>query len=107
MGFPSTPSPTPTRRRHPATLSPTDSSILVVLLPPCNDLPPSQVSVPAGVAVLGKPVDFPSFGWDNEYGVRKVDVPTFKASKFLVTNAEFLPFVLVRAALPAVCTASG
>jgi len=57
---------------------------------PSNEL----VSVPAGVAVLGKPVDFPSFGWDNEYGVRKVDVPTFKASKFLVTNAEFLPFVL-------------
>ena len=57
--------------------------------------------------MLGKPVDFPSFGWDNEYGVRKVDVPTFKASKFLVTNAEFLPFVLVRVAFPAACAASG
>lgn len=50
--------------------------------------------VPAGKAVLGKPRDFPSFGWDNEYGRREVDVPEFEASKFLVTNAEFLPFVL-------------
>jgi len=57
---------------------------------PANEL----VSVAPGVAVLGKPVDFPSFGWDNEYGQRKVDVPAFKASKFLATNAEFLPFVL-------------
>ncbi len=54
-----------------------------------------QVAVPAGVAVIGKPNDYPSFGWDNEYGVRRVDVPAFKASKFIVTNAEFLPFVLV------------
>jgi hypothetical protein len=57
------------------------------------------VSVAPGVAVLGKPVDFPSFGWDNEYGQRKVDVPAFKASKFLATNAEFLPFVLVSGGL--------
>ena len=29
-----------------------------------NDL----ISVPSGRAVLGKPKDFPSYGWDNEYG---------------------------------------
>lgn len=57
---------------------------------PCNTL----LHVAAGKAVLGKPRDFPSFGWDNEYGRREVDVPAFEASKFLVTNAEFLPFVL-------------
>lgn len=53
------------------------------------------VTVPAGPATIGKPLDFPSFGWDNEYGQRDVAaVPEFKASRFLVTNAEFLPFVL-------------
>jgi len=59
---------------------------------PKNEL----VAVGEGVASLGKPREFPSFGWDNEYGHRDVHVPAFQASKFTVTNAEFLPFVLVR-----------
>lgn len=29
-----------------------------------------MVAVPEGTAVLGKPENFPSFGWDNEYGKR-------------------------------------
>lgn len=33
---------------------------------PANEL----VTVPAATVVLGKPEDFPSFGWDNEYGER-------------------------------------
>ena len=27
------------------------------------------VRIPAGVASVGKPNDFPSYGWDNEYGL--------------------------------------
>ena len=55
----------------------------------------SLVTVPdTKTVVLGKPQDFPSFGWDNEYGSRTVHVPSFSASTFKVTNAEFLPFVL-------------
>lgn len=42
---------------------------------------------------LGKPADFPSFGWDNEYGERNVDVPDFQASEHMVTNGEFYEFV--------------
>lgn len=42
---------------------------------------------------LGKPADFPSFGWDNEYGERKVEVPPFLASEHMVTNGEFWQFV--------------
>lgn len=42
---------------------------------------------------LGKPGNFPSYGWDNEYGQWNVKVPPFKASKYLVTNQEFLEFV--------------
>jgi len=33
------------------------------------------------------------YGWDNEYGFHQATIPTFKASKFLVTNEEFLVFV--------------
>lgn len=42
---------------------------------------------------FGKPDDFPSYGWDNEYGEVKRFVPTFEASKYLVTNKEFLKFI--------------
>jgi 5-histidylcysteine sulfoxide synthase len=42
---------------------------------------------------LGKPADFPSFGWDNEYGERNVNVPPFQASAYMVTNGEFYQFV--------------
>ena len=42
---------------------------------------------------LGKPADFPSFGWDNEYGERRVDVPSFQASQHMVTNGEYWQFV--------------
>jgi 5-histidylcysteine sulfoxide synthase/putative 4-mercaptohistidine N1-methyltranferase len=42
---------------------------------------------------LGKPANFPSFGWDNEYGERQVTVPPFYASKHMITNGEFWKFV--------------
>ncbi|XP_077981461.1 uncharacterized protein LOC144436526 isoform X2 [Glandiceps talaboti] len=42
---------------------------------------------------LGKPVDFPSYGWDNEYPELKAKVPTFEASKYIITNREFYDFV--------------
>jgi hypothetical protein len=37
---------------------------------PANPL----LAVEGGLAVLGKPADFPSFGWDNEYGVKRIQV---------------------------------
>ena len=42
---------------------------------------------------LGKPADFPSFGWDVAYGERRVDVPDFQASEFMITNGEMWEFV--------------
>jgi len=27
-----------------------------------------MITVPEGTVKIGKPVDFPSYGWDNEYG---------------------------------------
>jgi hypothetical protein len=38
-------------------------------------------------------LDFPSYGWDNEYGERTVTVPDFQASKHMITNGEFWQFV--------------
>ena len=56
---------------------------------PVNDM----IAVPHSSVTIGKPRDFPSFGWDNEYGQRDYSVPAFKASKFLVTNGEFHEFM--------------
>lgn len=66
---------------------------------------PTSASVPAGSnelvrlggqgtkVTLGKPDDFPSFGWDNEYGQLTMEVPEFEVGKFHVTNAEYREFV--------------
>ncbi|KAL8572528.1 hypothetical protein ACOMHN_019567 [Nucella lapillus] len=52
-----------------------------------------MVRVAEGEVTLGKPKDFPSYGWDNEYGEVKCSVPEFEASRYLVTNGEFLRFL--------------
>jgi formylglycine-generating enzyme required for sulfatase activity len=51
------------------------------------------IAVPAQNVTVGKPRDFPSFGWDNEYGQRSYSISAFKATKFKVTNGEYLEFV--------------
>lgn len=56
--------------------------------------PPNKMINVSGATVrLGKPSDFPTYGWDNEYGHLEIDVPSFYASKYLITNGEFLEFV--------------
>ena len=59
------------------------------------DYPPNRMIEvqDEGRVDLGKPADFPSFGWDNEYGERHVTVPPFRASEHMVTNGEFWKFV--------------
>lgn len=49
--------------------------------------------VSGAVMQLGKPVDHPLFGWDNEYGKYTESVADFKASAMLVSNEEYLDFV--------------
>ncbi|XP_033738496.1 ergothioneine biosynthesis protein 1-like [Pecten maximus] len=51
------------------------------------------ITVDAKTVTFGKPENFPSFGWDNEYGEITYNVPKFEASKFPVTNGQFLKFV--------------
>jgi 5-histidylcysteine sulfoxide synthase/putative 4-mercaptohistidine N1-methyltranferase len=57
--------------------------------PPVNEF----AAVPGGTVTLGKGREHPLYGWDNEYGVHQAHVADFKASRFLVSNREFLEFV--------------
>ena len=53
----------------------------------------SFISVNSSEVALGKPKHIHSFGWDNEYGEKSVRVPPFEASKYKVSNGEYLEFV--------------
>ncbi|MEW5838883.1 MAG: 5-histidylcysteine sulfoxide synthase [Pseudomonadota bacterium] len=70
---------------HPAFAPCTESSAA-----PVNEL----IAVSHGTTQLGKALnDHRRYGWDNEYGERVADVPAFSASRYLVSNQEFLTFV--------------
>jgi len=56
---------------------------------PDNDL----VEIAGQTMRLGKDSDDRLYGWDNEYGEQIVEVEDFKASRYLVSNGEFLAFV--------------
>ncbi len=56
---------------------------------PGNELLPVQ----GGSIHLGKDDSDPLYGWDNEYGCDIFTVADFQASKYLVSNAEYLEFV--------------
>lgn len=59
-----------------------------------RDFPRGElIPIAAGAVTIGKPSDFPSFGWDNEYGARVVEVRPFVASQHLVTNGDMFEFV--------------
>lgn len=64
---------------------------------PCRDAGSAPanalVEVPAGGIVLGRPRSDPLYGWDNEYGQHEAEVAAFAASRFLVSNQEFVAFV--------------
>ena len=52
------------------------------------------VAVPASVVRLGRERGEPvHYGWDNEFGSHEVACPAFQASRYLVSNREFLAFV--------------
>ncbi len=57
--------------------------------PPANEL----LQVAGGKVVLGKAKEHALYGWDNEYGMHEAEVADFRASKYLVSNREFLEFV--------------
>lgn len=56
---------------------------------PQNEL----IAVDGKLVKLGKAEEDGLYGWDNEYGTFETDVAPFKASKYLVSNGEYLGFV--------------
>lgn len=68
------------------------------LFPVCSEqMSPSPnnalLTVPAGEVGVVHHDPAPHYGWDNEYGHHHAEVAAFKASQYLVSNAEFLAFV--------------
>ncbi len=64
---------------------------------PCTKYPSapenSLISIGGGTVHLGKPDEDPFYGWDNEYGHLDIEIPSFEVSQYLVSHAEYLPFV--------------
>ncbi|MDB4391734.1 5-histidylcysteine sulfoxide synthase [bacterium] len=58
-------------------------------VPPENEL----IAVEGGQVEMGKSKSNSLYGWDLEYGYASETVESFHASKFLVSNQEFLQFV--------------
>jgi ergothioneine biosynthesis protein EgtB len=55
---------------------------------------PAVAAIPAGVATLGQSRRGPHiFGWDNEFDVQEIQVPSFSIDVFPVTNGEYLKFI--------------
>ncbi len=53
----------------------------------------SLLPVAGDKVILGKTKEHSLYGWDNEFGNHQFEVWDFKAARYLVSNAEFLPFV--------------
>ena len=53
----------------------------------------SLLPLTSQTVILGKPSTDDTFGWDNEYGHQTHHLNAFKASKYLVSNSEFMTFV--------------
>jgi putative 4-mercaptohistidine N1-methyltranferase len=56
---------------------------------PQNEL----VSIPAAEFRIGRERNDPIYGWDNEFGRHDASTVSFQASRYLVSNQEFLAFV--------------
>ena len=84
------------------------SSVIIRQLPLCDvtphpdwpacrdtDIAPSNqlLSVGGETMTLGKRDNDDTYGWDNEFGQQTFKVDDFKASKYLVSNQEFMAFV--------------
>ena len=64
------------------------------ICPESADAPQNELlPVAGGRVVLGKSKDHPLYGWDNEFGHQENEVWDFSASRYLVSNQEYLGFV--------------
>ena len=53
----------------------------------------SMLDISSGEVTMGKDMKEDFYSWDNEYGTLVSPIDTFKASKYLVSNGEFMDFV--------------
>ena len=53
-----------------------------------------MISIESQKIELGKDKSHHLYGWDNEYGTYSEDIDAFKTSKYLVSNGEYMEFVL-------------
>ncbi|RUM64635.1 MAG: SAM-dependent methyltransferase [Sulfurospirillum sp.] len=59
-----------------------------------GEAPENELLVVPGAKVqIGKSREDDYYSWDNEYGFHEAEIPDFFASKYLVSNGEFLAFV--------------
>lgn len=59
-----------------------------------GDAPQNElVKIPDGKVYLNKKENAAEYGWDNEYGLHEAHIAEFQASRYLVSNGEFLDFV--------------
>jgi 5-histidylcysteine sulfoxide synthase/putative 4-mercaptohistidine N1-methyltranferase len=65
-----------------------------IICPETGSAPENTLLPVAGKQIkIGKSFNASQYGWDNEYGIHDSDVQSFKASKYLCSNGEFLQFV--------------
>ncbi len=64
------------------------------ICPDSGEAPQNElIPVEGARVVLGKSKDHPLYGWDNEFGRQENDLWDFSASRYLVSNREYLGFV--------------
>lgn len=64
------------------------------ICPHSSNAPKNEmIRIEGGEVVLGKEKNHNLYGWDNEYGRYYESVESFEASKYLVSNGEFMEFV--------------
>src|SRR5690554_6828493 len=55
-----------------------------------GDAPENELIFVSGAIMrLGKPFDYPLYGWDNEYGAYEEEVAAFKAARYLTSYAPY------------------
>ena len=64
---------------------------------PCRQAGPAPVNelvaIPPASVRLGRQRGEPRYGWDNEYGCHEAVTTAFQASRYVVSNEEYLAFV--------------
>ncbi len=58
-----------------------------------NEVSNQWINIKGEKISYGKNKDVPSFGWDNEYGIRKNETSDFQITEKLISNKEYFEFV--------------